>query len=127
MDNETSQPTSNVRDLAEKSVEQARGAVGSLLEAARKTAETIQASTKTADLPEGQAVSRGFGFAQQNISAIFDFAQQLVRAPDFKQALELQADFVRTQAATMEKQVEELRDISGTPGSETASRSEPSS
>ena len=77
---------SSVRDFAEKSLEQARGAVGTLLETARKTAETIQGTAKTADTPAGQAVSRGFGFAQQNISAIFDFAQQIVRAPDLKEA-----------------------------------------
>ena len=91
-----------VREFADKSVEQARGAVGTLLEAARKTAETIQSTTKTGDTPEGQAVARGFGFAQQNISAIFDFAQQLVRAPDIKEAARLQAEFVRDKAAVME-------------------------
>jgi phasin len=100
-----------VREFADKSVEQARGAVGTLLDAARKTAETIQSTTKTGDTPEGQAVARGFGFAQQNISAIFDFAQQLVRAPDLKEAARLQADFVRDQAAVMEKQVEELKSL----------------
>jgi phasin len=100
-----------VREFADKSVEQARGAVGTLLDAARKTAETIQSTTKTGDTPEGQAVARGFGFAQQNIAAIFDFAQQLVRAPDLKEAARLQADFVRDQAAVMEKQVEELKSL----------------
>ncbi|NNM71483.1 phasin family protein [Enterovirga aerilata] len=102
---------SSVRDFAEKSVEQARSAVGTLLDAARKTAESIQTSAKTADTPPGQAVSRGFGFAEQNISAIFDFARKLVRAPDLKEATRLQVDFVREQAAIMEKQVAELKDL----------------
>ena len=108
MTTEKPEVPAGVREFADKSVEQARGAVGTLLDAARKTAETIQSTTKTGDTPEGQAVARGFGFAQQNISAIFDFAQQLVRAPDLKEAARLQADFVRDQAAVMEKQVEEL-------------------
>jgi phasin len=111
MTTEKPEVPAGVREFAEKSVEQARGAVGTLLDAARKTAETIQSTTKTADTPDGQAVARGFGYAQQNISAIFDFAQQLVRAPDLKEAARLQADFVREQAATMEKQVAELKSL----------------
>ena len=111
MSNGQSEVPSSIRDLAEKSVEQAKGAVTTLLEAARKTAEGVQSTTKTADIPAGQAVSRGFGFAQQNISAIFDFAQQLVRAPDLKEAAKLQADFVREQAEIMGKQVEELKEL----------------
>ena len=116
MDSQSSEKIpSKIREVAEESVEKARGAVGSLLEAARSASETIQTSTKTAELPEGQAVSRGFSFAKENISAIFDFAQQLVRAPDFKEALKLQSDFVRSQASVMEKQVEELRSLTPTP------------
>lgn len=111
MSSEGSEIPSKVRDLAEKSVEQARSAVDTLLEAARGAADTIQTTVKTAELPAGQAVSRGFGYAKENISAIFDFAQQLVRAPDLKEAAKLQSDFVREQAAKMERQVEELKGL----------------
>lgn len=114
-DAETAEIPSKVRDFADKSVEQARGAVGTLLETARKAAETIQTSAKTADSPAGQAVTRGFGFAQQNISAIFDFAQQLVRAPDLKEATKMQADFIRSQATVMKEQVDELQTLTPTP------------
>ncbi len=112
MSTEGSEIPSSVRDLAQKSVEQARGAVGTLLDAARKASETIQTTTKTGDTPAGEAVSRGFGYAQQNISAIFDFAQKLVKAPGLKEAAELQADFVREQAEVMSQQVEELKALS---------------
>ena len=81
MSTEGPEVSSTIRDLAEKSVEQARGAVSTLLQAAQKASETIQSTTKTAELPQGQAVARGFGYAQENISSIFDFAQKLVRAP----------------------------------------------
>jgi phasin len=112
MSTEGSEVPSSVRELAEKSVEQARGAVGTLLDAARKTSDAIQSSTKTGDSTAGQAVARGFGYAEQNISAIFDFAQKLVKAPDLKEAARLQADFVREQAEVMSKQVEELKGLS---------------
>lgn len=116
MSTENAGTSSGLRDFAEKSLEQARGAVGTLLEASRKTASAIQDTTKTGDTAEGQAVARGFGFAEQNISAIFDFAQQLVRAPDLKEAARLQSEFVREQGRKMGEQVSELKDL-GTPKS----------
>lgn len=107
-----------LRDAAEKSVEHARTAVSSLLEAARGAAETIQTSAKTADSSAGQAVTRGFGYAKENIGAIFDFAQKLVRAPDLKTAAEMQSAFVKEQAAAMQKQVDELKTLTPTPTTE---------
>ena len=111
MDKPQTETAPNLREFAEKSVEQARVAVGTLLDAAQKTADTIQTSTKTSDTPSGQAVARGFGFAQQNITSIFDFVQQLVRAPDVQQAAKLQSDFVRQQASVMKEQVAELQTL----------------
>lgn len=107
----TEKPDMSVRDIAEKGVEKARDAVGFLLETARSTAEAVQANTKTDTQPSGVAVQRGFAFAKENITAIFDLAQKLTRAPDLKQAAQLQADFVKSQAAIIQKQVEELRSL----------------
>lgn len=107
--------TAGLREAAEKSVEHARTAVGSLLEAARTAAETIQTSAKTGETTAGQAVTRGFGFAKENIGAIFDFAQKIVKAPDLKTATEMQSEFVKTQAAAMQKQVEELKGLTPEP------------
>ena len=110
-DDEAKTASPDMREAASKGVEQARGAVNAALAFAQQAATSIQSAAKTAETPEGTAVTRGFGFAQQNIGAIFDFAQKLVRAPDLKQAAELQAEFVREQAAVMQDQVKELRDI----------------
>lgn len=111
--------SSGLREAAEKSVEHARTAVSSLLEAARGAADSIQTTAKTADSSAGQAVTRGFGFAKENIGAIFDFAQKIVKAPDLKTATEMQSAFVKEQAATMQKQVEELKELTPTPTAKT--------
>lgn len=105
---------SKVRDLAGKGVGQARDAMDMLLNAARSASDSIQSSTNTADSPQGQAVQRGFGFAKENISAIFDFAQKLVQAPSLKDAVQMQSEFVREQTDVMKKQVEELKDLNKT-------------
>ena len=111
MATEEPEVSSTVRDLADKSVGQAKTALMSLLAAAKSASETVQTKTNTGETVAGQAVARGFGFAEQNISAILDFAQKLVRAPDLKQAAELQTEFVKEQSAVMQKQVEELKSL----------------
>jgi phasin len=110
-DKKDTESPSAARDFAEKALGQAHSAVNTLLETAHKAAETIQTTAKTSESAPGQAVSKGFDFARQNIGAIFEFAQQIVRAPDLKEAGKLQSDFVKAQAATMEKQVKELQEL----------------
>jgi phasin len=97
-----------MRDFAEKSVEQARTAVSSFIQTARKATDSLQTSTKTAELPAGVAFSRGLDFTEQNVSAAFELAQKLVRARDIQEAMQLQSEYVRTQFAALQTQVKEL-------------------
>ena len=83
-----------MRDFAEKSVEQARNAVSTFIQNARKATETLQNSTKTAELPAGVAFARGLEFTEQNVSAAFELAQKLVRARDVQEAMQLQSEYV---------------------------------
>ena len=97
-----------MRDFAEKSVEQARSAVSTFIQTARKTTDTVQTSTKTAELPASVAFSRGLDFTEQNVTAAFELAQKLVRARDVQEAMQLQAEYVRPQFAAMQSQAKEL-------------------
>ena len=97
-----------MRDFAEKSVEQARSAVSTFIQTARKATDTLQTSTKTAELPASVAFSRGLDFAEQNVTAAFELAQKLVRARDVQEAMQLQSEYVRTQFPAMQTQAKEL-------------------
>lgn len=97
-----------LRDFADKGLQQARGALGTFLDKARKGADSLQKTTQTADMPAGIAFARGLEFAEKNVAAAFDHAQKLVRATDVQEALKLQSDYVRTQFAAMKAQSEEL-------------------
>ena len=97
-----------MRDFAEKSVEQARTAVSSFIQTARKATDSLQTSTKTAELPAGVAFSRGLEFTEQNVAAAFELAQKLVRARDVQEAMQLQSEYVRTQFAALQTQAKEL-------------------
>ena len=108
----TTQPSfeipSEMRDFTEKSVEQARTAVSTFIQNARKATDSLQSTTKTAELPAGVAFSRGLEFTEQNVTAAFELAQKLVRARDVQEAMQLQSEYVRSQFTTLQTQAKEL-------------------
>ena len=97
-----------MRDFAEKSVDQARKAFDSFISAARRTADTVQSSAETARTSAQDASAHGFEFAEQNVTAAFDLAQKLVRSRDLQEAMQHQAEFVRSQFAAIQAQAKEF-------------------
>jgi phasin len=97
-----------MRDFAEKSVEQARKAVDGFLGAARKTADTLETSATTAQASGKEIASKTFEYAEQNIRAAFDLAQRLVRAKDVQEAMQIQAEFARSQFSAIQNQLKEF-------------------
>src|SRR5918995_3202851 len=97
-----------MREFAEKSVEQARKAIDGFLGAARKTADTLESSATKVQASGKEVASKTFEYAEQNISAAFDLAQRLVRAKDMQEAMQIQAEFVRSQFAAMQDQMKEF-------------------
>ena len=97
-----------MRDFAEKSVDQARKAFDSFIGAARRTADTVQGSAETARTNVSTMSSRGFEFAEQNVNAALDLAQKLVRSHDMQEAMQHQAEFVRSQFAAIQAQAKEF-------------------
>ncbi|NIX78073.1 phasin [Microvirga sp. c23x22] len=97
-----------MRDFAEKSVEQARKAVDGFMGAAQKTVDTFEGSATTAQASAKDVTRKSFSYAEQNIAAAFDLAQKLVRAKDVQEAMQYQAEFVRSQFEAMQTQMKEL-------------------
>ncbi|GJE16809.1 phasin [Methylobacterium marchantiae] len=97
-----------LRDFAEKSVDQARTAVSSLLGTVVKSAEQVQSSSKTAHETIQAVFAKSLDQVQENASSTFDFAQKLVRTRDLKEAFELQSEFLRKQIATIQGQAKDL-------------------
>lgn len=97
-----------MRDFAEKSVDQARKAFDSFIGAARRTADSVQGSADLARTNVSSISTRGFEYAEQNVNAAFDLAQKLVRSKDVQEALQHQAEFVRTQFAAIQAQAKEF-------------------
>ena len=97
-----------MRDAAEKSVEQARKAVDGVINAARRTAEGIESSADRARANATDATRRVFSYAEQNLAAAFDLAQRLVRAKDPQEAAQIQGEYVRQQLEALQSQMKEF-------------------
>jgi phasin len=97
-----------MRDFAEKSVDQARKAFDSFMGAAQKTVDTLENSASSVQANTTDMTRKTFNYAEQNIAAAFEHAQRLVRAKDVQEAMQLQAEFVRNQFAAMQSQMRDL-------------------
>jgi phasin len=102
---------SAVRDVAEKSIDQARQAFDSFISTARSTAEKVQSSAELARKSTQGVGSHAFQAAEQNVKATLDFAQTLIRAKSLQEAMQLQAEFTRSQFAVVQAQAKELSNL----------------
>jgi phasin len=102
-----------MRDMAEKSVEQARVAFDGFIAAAQKTVTTLEDRANAAQTGAKDFSARAMSFAEQNVSTSFDFAQRLVRAQDVQEVMRLQAEFVRSQIQALSEQAKELGETVG--------------
>lgn len=111
MNTPTYEIPAEMRDLAEKSVDQARKAFEGFVSAAHKAAgqaDTTAASVQTNAKTLG---TKAMSFAESNVNSAFELAQKLVRAKDMQEILRLQADYARTQMTTIQEQAKELGSI----------------
>jgi phasin len=99
---------SEMRDLANKSVEQAKRAFDSFMGATQQAAGNLQGSAKAAQESAASATTQAVGFAEQNVKAALDHAQALVQAKGFDEVMKLQAEFMRSQMAAMQDQMKSM-------------------
>jgi len=79
-----------LRDLAEKTIDQAEKAFTLFFEAATKSASSVPgASTEVSK----QALT----FTEQNMKSAFEHARKLVHATDLQEAMRIQSEFLRSQ------------------------------
>jgi phasin len=93
-----------MRDAADKSVEQARRAFDQFIDATQKAVAKAEGSVKS--MREGAAdVNRqALAFVEENIAASFDLAQKLVRAHTVEEVAAVQQEFLQRQMAAAAEQ-----------------------
>ena len=92
-----------LRELAEKTIDQAEKAFGMFFDAASKSIASVPGA--------GAGISKqALSFTEQNMKAAFDHARKLVHATDLQEAMRIQSEFLRSQFTNAG---EHMRQISG--------------
>ena len=79
-----------VRDLAEKTIDQAEKAFRMFFDAANKSVGSIPN-------PASDVSKQALTFTEQNMKAAFDHARRLVHAKDLNEAMQIQSEFLKSQ------------------------------
>ena len=101
---------SEVREFAEKTVEQARKAFDSFVAAAQKATAQSEAAAESMTASAKEVSSKAIGFAEANVKAAFDLAEKLVQAKDPKEILAIQSEYLKSQVASVQEQAKVLGD-----------------
>src|SRR5215471_5922870 len=92
-----------LRELADKTIEQAERAFGMFFDAASKSMTSVPGG--------GNEISRqALTFTEQNMRAAFEHARKLVHATDLQEAMRIQSEFLRSQFTSAG---EHMRNITG--------------
>lgn len=97
-----------VRELAEKNVEQARQAYAQYMDMARKATEMLTRSTGAMADSTREVQGKAMRYAQDNLEASFSFAAELAKARDLKEAMEIQARYAQRQMRSYSEQSQDL-------------------
>ena len=92
-----------LRDLAEKTIDQAEKAFTMFFDAASKSMASVPGA--------GTEISKqALSFTEQNLKSAFEHARKLVHATDLQEAMRIQSEFLRTQFTSAG---EHMRNITG--------------
>ncbi|KAF0122345.1 MAG: Phasin 2 [Xanthobacteraceae bacterium] len=97
-----------MREFAEKSVEQARKAFDGFVGAAHRTVSDMEESAGAVQSSTQDVGRKAISFAETNVAASFAYAQRLVQARDVAEVMQIQSEFLRDQMKTMAEQAREL-------------------
>ena len=97
-----------VRELAERNVEQAQSAYAKFMDMARQAQEMLARSQGAMAAGAIEMQSKAMGFAEENMSAGFNFASDLAKARDMQEVFEVQQRHAQKQMQTYTAQAQEL-------------------
>lgn len=110
----------DMRKFAEQSVEQARKAFDSFVSAAHNAMSDFEGRAQTARTGAMDVGGRAMTFAERNMAASFEFAQNLVRAKNVEDVLRLQTEYVKSQIQALNEQTKELAEATAKVAKDTA-------
>jgi len=90
-----------VREFAEKSVDQAEKAISSFMQSAGKSVATVPG-------PMSDVAKQALAITEANLKASFDHARKLMHANDVSEVMQLQSEFLKTQFGAATEQLKQM-------------------
>lgn len=97
-----------VREIAERNVEQTRTAYHQFLTMARQAQDLASKSQGDTKMDALDVQTKALRYAEQNIEAGFRLAADLAHARDLREYAEIQARYAQSQAVTFAQQAQDL-------------------
>jgi phasin family protein len=101
---ESKTPSECVNELAEQTLEQARGAMENYL-------DFFQKRMFAPPWAETELNKKIQSYAGKNVATTFEFAQKLTKAKDFQELVQIQTEFMQAQFKTLSEQAKDLGEI----------------
>lgn len=96
-----------MREIAQKSVQQARSAFETFMGNARNAAESLESGAETVQSGALDVTRKTLSFAEANVQAAFDHAAKLAAATSFEEVVKLQSTYMQSQMAHLQRQMQE--------------------
>jgi phasin len=100
-----------MRSMAEASFDQARKAFENFVASAQQTANTIEGRGATVRAGAKDISSKAISYAEKNVAASLDYAEQLLHAKDLAEVMRLHSEYVQNQMRSLAEQASEMGQI----------------
>ena len=90
-----------LREIAEKTIEQAEKAFGMFLDAARKSIESVPH-------PTTEMSKKALSFTEQSMKVAFDHAKKVIQTNDVQKVLQIQSEFLKSQFTNASEQIRKI-------------------
>jgi phasin len=102
-----------MREVADKSVDQAKKAIGQYLDATQEAVAKAESSARSMREGAAEMGRQALAYVEENVAASFDFAKRLVHARTVEEIAALQKEFVEKQVASLTEQGKSLGEMMG--------------
>lgn len=102
-----------MREVADKSVEQAKKAIGQYLDATQEAVAKAEGSARSVRDGAAEVSRQALAYVEENVAASFDFAHRLVQARTVEEIAALQKEFIAKQMASLAEQGKSLGNMMG--------------
>lgn len=111
-----------MRDLADKSVNQARHAFEQFLEATQKAMSNAETSARSVSESAADVSRQSLAFVEENMAASFQLAQRLVQARTVQEIAALQQEYLRNQMKVLTEQGKQLGEMAARAAGDAAKK-----